>query len=236
MQPLKLSVVVPCFNEEEVLYELHRRVNAVCKLCVENSYELIFVNDGSKDNTWNIMQELSLKYDHVVSINLSRNFGHQIALSAGLQMSRGDRVFILDADLQDPPELLPKMMAHMDKGFDVIFGQRIKREGESFFKKQSAYFFYRILNKMTDVDIPNDTGDFRLMNRRTIDILKKMPEHYRFIRGLVSWIGLRQEGFPYERASRLAGTTKYPLSKMILGLIISFKNKGYVTYLCCISW
>lgn len=215
MAGLKLSVVVPCYNEEEGVHELHRRVSAVCQASIGDSYELVLVNDGSRDATWKIMGEISRADKHVVAINLSRNHGHQLALSAGLQLCRGERVFVLDADLQDPPELLPKMMARMDDGCDVVFGQRIKREGETLFKKASAYAFYRLLDRMVDIDIPPDTGDFRLMSRRAVDILNSMPEHHRFIRGMVSWIGLRQEALPYERAARFAGETKYPLSKMI---------------------
>jgi dolichol-phosphate mannosyltransferase len=161
------------------------------------------------------MCELAEVDKHIVAVNLSRNHGHQLALSAGLQMCRGDRVFIIDADLQDPPELLPKMMDRMDAGCDVVFGQRIKREGETAFKKASAFAFYRLLNRMVDIDIPRDTGDFRLMSRRAVNILNSMPEQHRFIRGMVSWIGMRQEALPYERAARFAGETKYPLSKMI---------------------
>jgi len=212
---LHLSVVVPCYNEEEGVAELHRRVSDTCNDCVGEDYELVLVNDGSSDDTWKIMCELSQADKHVVALNLSRNHGHQLALSAGLQMCRGSRIFILDADLQDPPELLPKMMERMDGGCDVVFGQRIKREGETVFKKASAFAFYRILNKMVDIDIPRDTGDFRLMSRRSVDILNSMPEHHRFIRGMVSWIGMRQESVPYNRAARFAGDTKYPLSKMI---------------------
>lgn len=215
MTKLKLSVVVPCYNEVGGLQELHRRVTAVCRACVGDAYELVLVNDGSKDATWACMTELSRSDKHVVGVNLSRNHGHQLALSAGLQMSRGERVFILDADLQDPPELLSEMMARMDLGADVVFGQRVKREGETLFKKHSAYAFYRLLDRIVDIDIPMDTGDFRLMSRRAVDILNSMPEHHRFIRGMVSWIGLRQEALAYERAPRFAGETKYPLSKMI---------------------
>ena len=210
-----LSVVVPCYNEEDGMLELHRRVSAVCHGCVGDAYELVLVNDGSRDATWKIMRELSEVDKHVVAVNLSRNHGHQLALSAGLQMCRGERIFILDADLQDPPELLPKMMERMDDGCDVVFGQRIKREGETAFKKASAFAFYRLLGRMVDIDIPRDTGDFRLMSRRTVDILNSMPEQHRFIRGMVSWIGMRQEAVPYDRAARFAGETKYPLSKMI---------------------
>lgn len=215
MNKLRLSVVVPCYNEEGGVGELHRRVSPVCMETAGDSYELVFVNDGSKDATWKIMCEIASIDKHVVAINLSRNHGHQLALSAGLQMCRGERVFILDADLQDPPELLPQMMARMDDGCDVVFGQRVKREGETIFKKASAYAFYRLLDRMVDIDIPTDTGDFRLMSRRAVDVLNSMPEHHRFIRGMVSWIGLRQEALPYDRAARFAGETKYPLSKMI---------------------
>jgi glycosyltransferase involved in cell wall biosynthesis len=215
MVKTSLSVVVPCYNEEEGVRELHRRVTAVCHACVGKAYELVLVNDGSSDATWKLMCELSELDKNIVAVNLSRNHGHQLALSAGLQMCRGERIFIIDADLQDPPELLPKMMARMDDGCDVVFGQRVKREGETAFKKASAFVFYRLLNRMVDIDIPRDTGDFRLMSRRAVDILNSMPEHHRFIRGMVSWIGMRQEALPYERAARFAGETKYPLSKMI---------------------
>lgn len=215
MAEVKLSIVVPCYNEEDGVRELHRRVTSVCQAHMGDAYELVLVNDGSKDATWHIMGDLSRADKHVVAINLSRNHGHQLALSAGLTMCRGERIFILDADLQDPPELLPQMMARMDDGCDVVFGQRVKREGETLFKKASAYAFYRMLDRMVDIDIPTDTGDFRLMSRRAVDILNSMPEHHRFIRGMVSWIGLRQEALPYERAARFAGDTKYPLSKMI---------------------
>jgi glycosyltransferase involved in cell wall biosynthesis len=214
IKPL-LSVVIPCYNEADGLLELHRRLTEVCRATVQDDYELVLINDGSADATWNIMQALSAQDPHLVAINLSRNYGHQLALSAGLQIARGERIFILDADLQDPPELLPKMMARVDAGCDVVYGQRIKREGETAFKKVTAFAFYRVLDRMVDIDIPPDTGDFRLMTRRAVDVLNSMPEHHRFIRGMVSWIGLRQEALPYDRAARFAGETKYPLSKMI---------------------
>ena len=215
MTSFKLSVVVPCYNEEAGVRELHRRVSSVCQTHIGDAYELVFINDGSRDATGRLMKDISQSDQHVVAIDLSRNYGHQLALSAGLQMCRGERVFVLDADLQDPPELLPQMMARMDDGCDVVYGQRIKREGETPFKKTSAYIFYRLLDRLVDINIPPDTGDFRLMSRRAVDILNSMPEHHRFIRGMVSWIGLRQEALPYERAARFAGETKYPLSKMI---------------------
>ncbi len=215
MDHVTLSVIVPCYNEERGIHELHYRVTRVCQAHIGDSYELLLINDGSRDTTWQLMKEIAGLDHHVVAINLSRNFGHQLALSAGLQLCRGELIFMLDADLQDPPELLPDMVARLNEGFDVVYGQRIKREGETLFKKASAFAFYRLLNKLVDIDIPPDTGDFRLINRRVVDILNKMPEHYRFIRGMVSWIGLRQTAFPYERAARFAGESKYPIRKML---------------------
>jgi dolichol-phosphate mannosyltransferase len=228
MNGVLLSVVVPCFNEVDSVNELHRRVSNVCREQVGESYEFVLVNDGSVDGTWEKMKEIVEMDSHVVAVNLSRNHGHQLALSAGLSVCKGGRIFILDADLQDPPELLPKMMARMDDGCDVAYGQRIKRDGETVFKKVTAYLFYRLLNRMVDVDIPRDTGDFRLVSRRALDVLNSMPEQHRFIRGMVSWVGFRQEAIPYERAARFAGETKYPLSKMIrfaVDAITSFSIK-----------
>lgn len=210
-----LSVVVPCFNEEDGIFELSRRVTETCKKVVDKSYELILVNDGSTDETWEKMCEISRRDRHVTSINLSRNYGHQIALSAGLRFCKGGRIFIIDADLQDPPELLSKMMLRMDEGCDVVYGHRNKREGETVFKKASAFVFYRILNWFVDINIPKDTGDFRLINRKAVEVLNNMPEQHRFIRGMVSWIGMRQEPIFYDREARFAGKTKYPFTKMI---------------------
>lgn len=210
-----LSVVAPCYNESESLHELHRRVSEVCRNNVAEDYEIVLVNDGSSDGTWADIRALTLRDPHVVGVNLSRNHGHQLALSAGLTVCRGARILIIDADLQDPPELLPQMMAEMDKGADVVYGQRADRAGESWFKKTSAAAFYRLLDRMVDVKIPLDTGDFRLISRRALDILNEMPEQHRFIRGMVSWIGLAQRPVVYHRHERFAGETKYPLSKMI---------------------
>ena len=215
MRQLTLSIVVPCFNECETLLELHRRVTEVCRSYVGPNYELVLVNDGSTDGTWSLLADLAARDAHIVAVNLSRNHGHQLALSAGLHLCRGERVFILDCDLQDPPELLGAMMARMDAGCDVVYGQRTRREGETAFKKASAHLFYRILGRLADVEIPPDTGDFRLMSRRAVDQLNAMPEQHRFIRGMVSWMGLRQEALPYQRAARFAGETKYPLAKML---------------------
>lgn len=211
----KLTVVTPCYNEEAVLRELHRRVTAVCRHMVGEDYELVLVNDGSRDTTWSLMQMLAQADARIVAIDLSRNHGHQLALSAGLSVARGERILVLDADLQDPPELLPEMMRLMDEGADVVYGQRLEREGETWFKKKSASVFYWLLLRLTDVEIPPDTGDFRLMTRRVVDTLLSMPEYQRFIRGMVAWIGFHQIPVQYRRARRFAGVTKYPLRKML---------------------
>jgi glycosyltransferase involved in cell wall biosynthesis len=208
-----LSVVVPCFNEGPGLRELYRRLTATCREM--GDFEIILVNDGSRDDTWNVMRELADRDPRVELINLSRNHGHQLALTAGLRFARGQRILIMDADLQDPPELLPEMMDLIDNGADVVFGQRRRRQGESPFKTLTAKLFYQLLRRMTDVDIPADTGDFRLMSRRSLDVLNSMPEQSRFIRGMVSWIGLKQVPLLYDREPRFAGQTKYPLLKMV---------------------
>jgi dolichol-phosphate mannosyltransferase len=211
----RLSVVAPCFNEAEGLGEFYRRVSTSCIDVVGDDFEIVLVNDGSRDATWPLMVELADRDPHVVALNLSRNHGHQLALTAGLAHCRGDRILILDADLQDPPELLGEMMSRMDRGACIVFGQRRQRNGETRFKTWTAAVFYRVLRSLVDIDIPVDAGDFRLMNRRALDILNAMPEHHRFIRGMVSWIGLKQEAMIYDRDVRYAGVTKYPLSKMI---------------------
>jgi glycosyltransferase involved in cell wall biosynthesis len=210
-----LSVVVPCYNEEAVVHELHRRVTAVCRDALGDDYELILVNDGSRDATWPMLRALTRRDARVIALDLSRNHGHQLALSAGLSIARGARILVLDADLQDPPELLPDMMRAMDAGADVAYGQRIERDGERWFKKFTAAAFYRVLLRMTDAPIPLDTGDFRLMSRRVLDTLLAMPEQHRFIRGMVAWIGFRQVPIHYRREQRFAGGTKYPLRKML---------------------
>jgi polyisoprenyl-phosphate glycosyltransferase len=215
-QAIELSVVIPCYNERDGIAELHRRVTAVCEAQAGTSYEIVLIIDGATDGTREAIFDLSRKDSHIVAIDLSRNYGHQIALSAGLELCRGERILVLDADLQDPPELLGPMMAKMDEGFDVVYGQRLKRDGESLFKRTSASLFYRLLRRMVDIDIAADTGDFRLMSRRAVDHLNAMPERYRFIRGMVTWIGLRQTAFHYHRQARFAGTTHYPLRKMVL--------------------
>lgn len=210
-----LSIVAPCYNEEAGVAELARRIGAACAAMSLESYEVVLVNDGSRDDTWARIQALVALHPHVVGVNLSRNHGHQLALSAALAVCKGDRVLIIDADLQDPPELLPRMMQLMDDGADVVYGQRSERKGESSFKILTARYFYRLLNALTDVDIPVDTGDFRLMNRKALDVLLAMPEQHRFIRGMVSWIGMRQVPIEYVRDARFAGETKYPIRKMV---------------------
>ncbi len=212
---ISLSVVVPCYNEENVLSELHGRLTTVCHGCLGADYEIVLVNDGSRDQTWPKIKTLLASDPHVVGVNLSRNFGHQLALTAGLSICRGERILIIDADLQDPPELLADMLALAEQGADVVYGQRRTRNGETWFKRSSAAIFYRLLRRMTDIDIPVDTGDFRLMSRRAMMALQSMPEQFRFIRGMVAWIGYRQVALPYDRAERFAGETKYSFRKMV---------------------
>jgi dolichol-phosphate mannosyltransferase len=208
------------------MLELHKRVSTVACARFGGDYELILVDDGSKDHTWDIICRLSDEDPHVVGVKLARNHGHQLALTSGLSVVRGELVFVIDGDLQDPPELLSEMYEMMlQEGADVVYGQRRTRAGESKFKRKSADAFYRLLARMTTVDIPVDTGDFRLMTRRISDHIAQMPEHDRFIRGLVSWLGYKQVAFKYDREPRFAGTTKYPLRKMI-----SFATDAIVSF------
>lgn len=211
-----LSIVVPCFNEEACLAELHRRVSAVARACTGESHEIILVNDGSRDGSWAAMQRLAASDPRVVAVNLSRNHGHQLALTAGLDLSSGAHILILDADLQDPPELLADMLKTMAaEDADVVYAVRRKREGETLFKKATAAVFYRLLDRLTDTPIPLDAGDFRLMSRRALDALLALPEQARFVRGMVAWVGFRQVPFVYDRAERHSGETKYPMRKML---------------------
>jgi dolichol-phosphate mannosyltransferase len=211
-----LSIVVPCFNEEACIPELYRRLTDAARSVAENDYELVLINDGSRDGSWAAMEQLAAADDHVLAINLSRNHGHQLALTAGLDLCRGKTILIIDADLQDPPELLPAMLETMrEQRADVVYGVRRSRAGETAFKRATAHGFYRLLSRATDIDIPVDTGDFRLMSRRALDALLAMPEQARFIRGMVAWIGFRQVPFAYDRDQRFAGSTKYPFGKML---------------------
>lgn len=223
----RLSVVVPCYNEEAVLLMLEARLAAACREQVGEDYEIVLVNDGSTDRTWPLICVLAERNPRVLGVDLSRNHGHQLAVTAGLQVCRGDLVMMIDADLQDPPELLGAMIAKIEAGADVVYGQRIARHGESTFKRGTASVFYKLLNRLAEQDIPVDTGDFRLMTRRVVDQLNAMPERYRFIRGMVSWIGFEQVALPYERAPRAAGETHYPLRRMVrlaLDAITSFST------------
>jgi dolichol-phosphate mannosyltransferase len=211
-----LSIVIPCFNEEACLRELHQRLSAAARIAVGEDYELVLVNDGSRDGSWRLMQALAADDPHLLAVNLSRNHGHQLALTAGLDLCRGVAILIIDADLQDPPELLPAMYSALrEQDADVVYGVRRSRAGETAFKRATAHGFYRLLSRATEVDIPLDAGDFRLMSRRALDALLAMPEQARFIRGMVAWIGFRQVPFAYDRAERFAGATKYPIKKMM---------------------
>ena len=210
-----LSVVAPCHQEEAVLAEFRQRVNAVCRQ-TGWPYEIVLIDDGSRDRTWSLMKEFALEDPaHFVCIKISRCHGHQLALTAGLTVCRGAKILILDADLQDPPELLPEFLALMDQGAEVVYGQRRQRQGENVFKRGTASFFYRFINCLTDTPIPRDTGDFRLLSRRALTVLNAMPERHRFIRGMISWIGFKQVPLVYDRAPRFAGQTHYSFGKML---------------------
>ena len=211
-----LSIVVPCYNEQECLEALYRRLKSAAQTAAGDDHELVLVNDGSTDGSWEMMKTLAAADPRLVAVNLSRNHGHQLALTAGLDLGRGDTILIIDADLQDPPELLPDMIDVMAREqADVVYGVRSARAGETRFKRATAHAFYRMLARATEVDIPVDAGDFRLISRRALDALLAMPEQARFIRGMVAWIGFRQVPFAYKRDERFAGTTKYPLRKMV---------------------
>lgn len=223
-----LSVVVPCFNEEEVLTETVKQLTKFCNAQTELNTELIFIDDGSRDRTRSMLGAFAAQDPRIRVICFARNFGHQIAVTAGINHAAGDAVVLIDSDLQDPPEVIHEMVAKWREGYDVVYGTRTERPGESAFKLGTARAFYRLLNKLSDVPIPLDTGDFRLMSRRVVNTLNAMPEHDRFVRGMVSWVGFRQTALPYKRAPRFAGTSKYPLRKMIRFAadgILSFSTK-----------
>jgi dolichol-phosphate mannosyltransferase len=222
-----LSIVVPIYNEEQNIPILYERLKKAVNSVSEN-YELIFVNDGSKDASFFELMKLAETDERVFYINFSRNFGHQIAVTAGLDYSKGDAVVIIDGDLQDPPELIPDLYAKYKEGYEVVYAQRTKRQGESWFKKISAKWFYRILRKMTHIDIPVDTGDFRLIDRKVVACLKQMSEQNKFLRGQIAWIGFKQTAVFYERQERMHGKTNYPFSKMLklaLDGVTSFSDK-----------
>ncbi len=223
---MEISVVIPIFNEEANIHLLHERlVNAVT--AVTNDYELIFVNDGSKDKSLPIIKELSAKFSQVKFIDFSKNFGHQIAVFAGLEHAQGNTIVIIDADLQDPPELIKDLYTKLQQGYDVVFAQREQRVGESWHKLLTAKLYYRVLNRLSEVEIPLDTGDFRIITKKVKDIIVSMPEHNKFLRGQIAWTGFNQTSILYKREERHAGNTNYPYSKMLkfaFDGITSFSN------------
>lgn len=220
-----VSLVVPCFNEQEVITETHRRLAALADSLPDYRFEFLFVDDGSHDNTLSMLRQIVATDARARVVAFSRNFGHQLAVTAGIDEARGDAVVLLDADLQDPPEVITEMLARWREGWQVVYGVRAGRDGESHFKVWTAHLFYRILNYLSDTPIPLDTGDFRLMDRDVVEVLRAMPERDRFVRGMVSWVGFRQFALPYRRAARFAGTTKYPLRKML-----GFASNGIISF------
>ncbi|SES81484.1 dolichol-phosphate mannosyltransferase [Natronincola peptidivorans] len=214
MKEKLISLVIPMYCEKDVARECYKRVK---KVMTDNAihHEIVFINDGSSDNTIDILEEIATEDQQVKVISFARNFGHQIAVTAGIAKAKGDAVVVIDADLQDPPEVIPDMIALWQQGYHVVYGQRKKRKGETWFKLATAKFFYRFLKQMTEVEMPLDTGDFRLMDRKVVDVFNDMPEKNRFIRGMVSWVGFKQTALLYEREERFAGETKYPLKKML---------------------
>jgi dolichol-phosphate mannosyltransferase len=240
-----LSVVAPVHNEEALVAAFHARVRAAVEPL--GPYELVLVDDGSTDASWQRMLEVAAADPNVRLIRLSRNFGHQPALTAGLDAARGDAVVTIDSDLQDPPELIPELVRSWRDGYDVVYAVRAEREGESAVKLATASVFYRLLRQMTTTEIPADAGDFRLLSRRVVDALGRMPERARFLRGMTSWVGYRQTGVPYRREARTAGETKFPMRKMVrfaLDAMTSFSTVpirlvtglGFLTVLFCIAY
>ena len=235
-----LSVVVPCFNEEEVLPKIHRRLIEVLETLPVHAFELIYVDDGSRDATLDILRGIQRADARVRVVVLSRNFGQQIALTAGLQNTAGDAVVVIDADLQDPPEVIRGMVDRWRQGVDVAYGTRAKRQGETAFKRGAAYVFYRLLNRLADIDIPLDAGEFRLMDRPVVDAVLAMPERARLIRGMVAWTGFRQEPVHFDRMPRAAGKTKWPLRNSLLLVVDSFLSFSFMplrmaTWVGCVS-
>ncbi len=233
------SFIIPIYNEEETLPELFSRINTVMDN-MDGLVELIFVNDGSCDRSLKMIRELHQKDQRVCYLSFARNFGHQIAVTAGLNFARGKVIIVLDGDLQDPPELIPDMVEKWRQGYEIVYAQRIKRHKESWFKRFSAYTFYRILKYLADVDIPTDTGDFCLMDRKVVDILNAMPERNRYIRGLRSWVGFHKTAVYFERNPRFAGEVKYTFRKSLALAIDSLVSFSKVplrlsTYLGLIS-
>ena len=224
----KVSLVVPMYYEEKVVNQCYKRLTSVLQNLENYEYEIIFINDGSKDKTLELLEEIAKIDNKVKILSFARNFGHQCAVTAGLKHVSGDAIVIIDADLQDPPELIPDMLKLWEQGNQVIYGKRKTRDGESAFKLLTAKMFYKTLNALSDVEIPKDTGDFRLVDREVVEVINSLPEHNKFLRGLWSWAGFKQTPFEYERKERFAGETKYPLKKMLKLAsdgIISFSTK-----------
>lgn len=227
MTNIKYSIVAPCFNEEGNLHELHRRITEVMDKTGE-SWELVLINDGSRDRTIEIMQELHAQDSRIHYIDFARNFGHQIAVTAGMDYAQGEAVVLIDADLQDPPELIWDMIAKWQEGYKVIYAVRSERKGETWFKIWTAKVFYRLIYNITDIQIPLDTGDFRLMDRKVVDAMKHMPERHRFIRGMTSWVGFKQTGVEYVREERFAGETNYPFRRMLRFAVTAITGFSHV--------
>ena len=233
------SVVAPVFNEIGCVEEFYTRISGVMG-SLKAAWELVLVDDGSTDGSTEIIRSLAEKDPHVRPVIFARNFGHQIAVTAGLDYARGDAVVVIDADLQDPPEVILDLIAKWKEGFEVVYAVRRKREGESWFKLFTASAFYRVIYRITDVKIPLDTGDFRLMDRKVVNVMGQMRERHRFLRGMAAWVGYRQVGVEYDRKERFAGSTKYPLSKMLklaLNAITSFsyfplQMATYLGFIC----
>lgn len=221
-----ISIVAPVYNEVEILAELHHRVGQVME-SLGVGWELILVDDGSQDGSADAIMELGQRDPHVRGLLFARNFGHQLAVTAGLDYSRGQAVIIIDADLQDPPEVIPDLIEKWREGYEVVFAVREEREGESWFKKLTASLFYRIIHAITDVEIPLDTGDFRLIDRKVVAALRVMRERHRFLRGMAAWVGYRQVGVPYRRQPRFAGETKYSLGKMVRFALTAVTSFSY---------
>lgn len=224
----KISIVIPMYNEEAVAKECYKRITSVLLELTNYDYEVVIVDDGSKDKTLEIVEEIAENDKKLRVISFSRNFGHQAAVTAGLKETTGDAVVIIDADMQDPPELIKDMVDLWEDGNEVVYAVRAKRKGESIFKVLSAKMFYKLLYSLSDVEIPKDTGDFRLVDRKVVDVINSLPEHNKYLRGLFSWVGFKQKPIKYVRKERLAGKTKYPLKKMMklaYDGIISFSNK-----------
>jgi polyisoprenyl-phosphate glycosyltransferase len=213
-EPIEISIIAPIFNEIGNIPELYKRVKATMEQAAV-SWELLMVDDGSTDGSTDEIRKLAAQDEHIRPVIFARNFGHQIAVTAGLDYSRGQAVVIIDSDLQDPPEVILDMIAKWKEGYEVVYAQRTEREGETWFKLFTASIFYRLIYRITDVDIPMDTGDFRLLDRKVVDVMVQMRERHRFLRGMSSWVGFKQTGVNYKRASRHSGVTKYPFRKML---------------------